>query len=63
MIVVLFESEPDSFYQDRYFKLAGLLRENVEKIEGVISVERFESVSQSGRFISVSTWEDVDAVK
>ena len=32
-------------------------------IEGFISVERFESVSQSGRFISVSTWEDLDAVK
>ena len=62
-IVVLFEFEPDPFYQDRYFELAGLLRENVEKIEGFLSIERFESVSQSGRFISVSTWEDVDAVK
>ena len=63
MIVVLFEFEPDPFYQDRYFELAGLLRENVEKIGGFISVERFESVSQSGRSISVSTWEDLDAVK
>ena len=51
MIVVLFEFEPDPAYEDRYFELAGLLRENVEKIEGFISVERFESVSQSGRFI------------
>ena len=63
MIVVLFEFEPDAAYEDRYFELADLLRENVEKIEGFISVERFESVSQNGRFISVSTWEDLDAVK
>ena len=63
MIVVLFEFAPDPAYEDRYFELAGLLRENVEQIEGFISVERFESVSESGRFISVSTWKDLDAVK
>ena len=63
MIVVLFEFEPDPSYEDRYFELAGLLRESIEKIEGFISVERFESVSESGRFISVSTWKDLDAVK
>tara|TARA_Y100000588_G_scaffold172398_1_gene186255 strand:+ start:867 stop:1169 length:303 start_codon:yes stop_codon:yes gene_type:complete len=63
MIVVLFEFEPDPAYEGRYFELAGLLRENVEQIEGFISVERFESVSESGRFISVSTWQDLDGVK
>ncbi len=63
MIVVLFEFEPDPAFEGRYFELAGLLRENVEQIEGFISVERFESVSESGRFISVSTWQDLDAVK
>jgi heme-degrading monooxygenase HmoA len=63
MIVVLFEFEPDPSFEDRYFELAGILRENVEQIEGFISVERFESVSESGRFISVSTWQDLDAVK
>ena len=35
MIVVLFEFEPDAAYEDRYFELAGLLRENVEKIEAL----------------------------
>ena len=63
MIVVLFKFQPDPAYEDRYFELAGLLRENVEQIEGFINVERFESVSESGRFISVSTWQDLDAVK
>ncbi|HCK75907.1 MAG TPA: antibiotic biosynthesis monooxygenase [Gammaproteobacteria bacterium] len=63
MIVVLFEFEPDPSYEGRYFELAGILRENVEQIEGFISVERFESVSDRERFISVSTWQNLDAVK
>ncbi|MBT3429011.1 MAG: antibiotic biosynthesis monooxygenase, partial [Proteobacteria bacterium] len=45
MIVVLFEFEPDPAFEDRYFELAGILRENVEQIEGFISVERFQSIS------------------
>ena len=32
MIVVLFEFEPDPALEDRYFELAGLLRENVEPV-------------------------------
>ena len=63
MIVVLFEFEPDPAFEDRYFELAGILRENVEQIEGFISVERFQSISDGNRFISVSTWQDLDAVK
>ena len=63
MIVVLFEFEPDPAFEDRYFELAGILRENVEQIEGFISVERFQSSSDRGRFISVSTWQALDAVK
>ena len=63
MIVVLFEFEPDPSFEGRYFELAGMLREHVEQIDGFISVERFRSTSDSGRFISVSTWRDLDAVK
>ncbi len=32
----------------------------VEKIKGFVSVERFESIAHSGRFVSISTWEDMD---
>ncbi len=62
MVIVIFEFEPDPAYQDRYFELATALREKVETIEGFISVERFESSAASGRFVSVSTWENMDAV-
>lgn len=63
MVVVVFEFEPDPAMTDRYFDLAGALRFEVEKIDGFISVERFESVSQNGRFVSISTWRDLAAVK
>jgi len=63
MVIVVFEFEPMPKYVDRYFELAGALRSEVEQIDGFISVERFESVNQSGRFVSVSTWRDLDAVK
>jgi len=57
MVIVVFEFEPMPEYVDRYFELAGALRSEVEQIDGFISVERFESVNQSGRFVSVSTGE------
>ncbi len=62
MVIVIFEFEPDPAYQDRYFELATALSKAVETIEGFISVERFESIAASGRFVSLSTWEDMDAV-
>ncbi|HJP06728.1 MAG: antibiotic biosynthesis monooxygenase [Acidiferrobacteraceae bacterium] len=62
MVIVIFEFEPNPTYQDRYFELASALRQEVEKIKGFVSVERFESIAHSGRFVSISTWEDMDAV-
>ena len=44
MVVVIFEFETDSTRQDRYFELATALRNEVEKIEGFVSVERFENI-------------------
>ena len=38
MVVVIFEFETDSAQQDRYFDLAAVLRDEVEKIDGFISV-------------------------
>ena len=63
MVVVIFEFETDSTRQDRYFELATALRNEVEKIEGFLSVERFENIHESGCFVSISTWENMEAVK
>ena len=63
MVIVVFEFEPIESLKDRYFELATALREEVGKIDGFISVERFESINNAGRFVSLSTWQDMAAVK
>jgi heme-degrading monooxygenase HmoA len=46
-----------------YFELAGSLKPELEGIDGFISVERFQSVSNEGKYVSVSFWRDEQAVK
>ena len=63
MIAVIFELWPAPGRADEYFQLAGQLRADLEKIDGFISVERFESVTQKGKFVSLSFWRDEEAVR
>lgn len=64
MYAVIFEVEPkDGRAADRYFELAKQLRSELEKIDGFISVERFESLTNKGKFVSLSFWRDENAVK
>lgn len=62
MIAVIFEVEfhPGKF--DEYYELALGLRPEAEKIDGFISVERFASVTQEGKYVSISYWRDEQAV-
>jgi heme-degrading monooxygenase HmoA len=62
MVIVVFEFEPDDSLKGRYFELAAILLKEVEKIDGFISVERFESISNPGYYVSLSTWQDMAAV-
>ena len=62
MIVVIFEFQPEPSLAARYFELASVLREEVEQIDGFISVDRFQSVNDGNRFVSISTWRDRQAV-
>ena len=63
MHVVVFEISMNEGAQDQYFDLAASLRPEVEKIDGFISVERFESVATPGKFVSISFWRDEAAVQ
>jgi len=63
MIAVIFEVVPRDGHTDAYFKLAAGLRQQLEAIDGFISVERFESVTQPGKFLSLSFWRDEAAVR
>jgi heme-degrading monooxygenase HmoA len=63
VIAVIFEVEPRAGRAERYFELAADLREALEKIDGFISVERFQSLIQPGKLLSLSFWRDESAVR
>ncbi len=63
MIAVIFEFEPNAGKADDYMAIASQLRPIVEGIDGFISIERFESLSQPGKILSLSFWRDEEAVK
>jgi heme-degrading monooxygenase HmoA len=62
MIAVIFEVWPQADHRSDYFNLAADLRPLLEKIDGFISVERFESLTEKGKILSLSFWRDEDAV-
>jgi heme-degrading monooxygenase HmoA len=62
MIAVIFEVIPAEGQRDAYLDIAAAMRPMVEQVEGFISVERFESLTQPGKLLSLSFWEDEDAV-
>jgi len=62
MIVVIFEAAPDGRELDRYLGIAADLRPQLDKIDGFISIERFKSLSDPNRVLSLSFWENEAAV-
>lgn len=62
MIAVIFELRPTEEGRQRYFDLAAELRPLLEEIDGFISIERFESLSEPGKFLSLSFWRDEAAL-
>ncbi|MEO6145440.1 MAG: antibiotic biosynthesis monooxygenase family protein, partial [Sulfuriferula sp.] len=54
MIAVIFEVWPASDQKQEYLDLAASLRPLLEKIDGFISIERFESLSEPGKILSLS---------
>ena len=63
MIAVIFEVWPAGGRASEYFDLAAALRTDLEKIDGFISIERFESLTTKGKYLSLSFWRDEDAVR
>lgn len=63
MHVVIFEVKPLPGRAERYFELAAALREELERIDGFISVERFRSLADPDKYLSISFWRDEEAVR
>ena len=62
MIAVLFEAWPASGEQDHYLDLAAALRPQLDRIDGFISIERFQSLGEPGKLLSLSFWRDEQAI-
>lgn len=62
MIAIIFEVEPAAGQKVPYLEMAAKMRALVEGVEGFISVERFQSLTNPGKLLSLSFWEDEAAV-
>ncbi|HKO81996.1 MAG TPA: antibiotic biosynthesis monooxygenase [Chitinophagaceae bacterium] len=63
MIAVIFEVIPASGKKDDYLTTAAELKPVLEKMEGFISVERFQSITDPGKILSLSFWKDEESIK
>jgi heme-degrading monooxygenase HmoA len=63
MIAVIFEAEAQGDQQQAYLDAAALLRPHLEKMPGFISIERFVSLTNPGKLLSLSFWQDEESVR
>lgn len=63
MIGIIFEVMPKDGERDHYLDLAADLKPELAKIDGFISVERFQSLTNPQKMLSISFWRDEEAVK
>lgn len=63
MIAVIFEAWPAEGQDTHYLDLAATLRPELDHIDGFISIERFQSLAEPGKLLSLSFWRDEAAVE
>ena len=63
MIAVIFEVWPKADRKQDYLNIAADLKPLLEKIDGFISIERFESLYEPGKILSLSFFQDHAAVQ
>jgi len=62
MLAVIFELEPVAARKQQYLDIAADLQRELQAVDGFISIERFESLSQPGKLLSLSFWRDEAAI-
>ncbi len=63
MIAVIFEVFPAQGKVDEYLDIAAELKPLLEEIDGFISIERFASLIEEGKILSLSFWRDEEAIE
>ena len=62
MIAVIFEVEPADSRRGDYLDIAAEMRPMLEDVEGFVSVERFQSLTDPRKILSLSFFADEDAI-
>ncbi|MDN3672072.1 antibiotic biosynthesis monooxygenase [Flavobacterium branchiarum] len=62
MIAVIFEVIPEKEKRQEYLDIAASLRPELDKIPGFISIERFQSLNDSEKILSLSFWKDEESI-
>jgi len=63
MIAVIFEVQPAEGKKEHYLDIAAGLRPILEQVDGFISVERFQSLTDPRKILSLSFFRDEEAVR
>jgi heme-degrading monooxygenase HmoA len=63
MIAVIFEVWPADGRKQTYLDIAARLKPELEQIDGFLSIERFQSLSEETKLLSLSFWRDEKAVQ
>lgn len=63
MIAIIFEVIPHPEHKQAYFDAATALGPHLKHLDGFISIERYESLAQPGKLLSLSYWDNEDAVQ
>ena len=62
MLAVIFEVTPTEEGKSEYLKIAAKLRSFLENRDGFISIERFQSLTEEGKILSLSFWRDENSI-
>lgn len=63
MLAVIFEVVPAEGRRQEYLDLAAGLRPRLAEIDGFVSIERFQSLTDPGRILSLSFWRDEASIE
>ncbi len=61
-LIVLFEVTPTKAGMEKYLELAAMLKPMLANADGFISGERFKSLNEEGKLLSLNVWESEEAL-